>query len=223
MDVDIYTGDGSSTFRHADVTGRCCFALAGIAESGREVGWSETTWTYKGRHRTTSVLPVQHRESPVWTNAVSSCLLLWEKTGVSCDVSHDVCHSLRCVVCFSDFECRQLLRVLPCNHEFHAKCVDKWLKVRRVPVCNSIQFYWQFQFIAVSSQDTLRNAEFAFTVCIFITHAEQLRFVWLTFRPIALVPSAGPTRRTCTERCSENCPFASDELEKLHTAESVPV
>lgn len=37
--------------------------------------------------------------------------------------------SLRCVVCFSDFECRQLLRVLPCNHEFHAKCVDKWLKV----------------------------------------------------------------------------------------------
>lgn len=36
----------------------------------------------------------------------------------------------RCVVCFSDFEVRQLLRVLPCNHEFHAKCVDKWLKVR---------------------------------------------------------------------------------------------
>lgn len=32
-------------------------------------------------------------------------------------------------MCFSDFECRQLLRVLPCNHEFHAKCVDKWLKV----------------------------------------------------------------------------------------------
>lgn len=35
----------------------------------------------------------------------------------------------RCVVCFSDFEARQLLRVLPCNHEFHTKCVDKWLKV----------------------------------------------------------------------------------------------
>uniref|UniRef100_A0A8D1R3K5 Ring finger protein 44 n=2 Tax=Sus scrofa TaxID=9823 RepID=A0A8D1R3K5_PIG len=34
-----------------------------------------------------------------------------------------------CVVCFSDFEARQLLRVLPCNHEFHTKCVDKWLKV----------------------------------------------------------------------------------------------
>lgn len=34
-----------------------------------------------------------------------------------------------CVVCMCDFEVRQLLRVLPCSHEFHAKCVDKWLRV----------------------------------------------------------------------------------------------
>ena len=41
-----------------------------------------------------------------------------------------------CVVCMSDFEQRQLVRVLPCSHEFHAKCVDKWLKVTRL-----ISFY----------------------------------------------------------------------------------
>ena len=35
-----------------------------------------------------------------------------------------------CVVCMSDFETRQVVRVLPCSHEFHAKCVDKWLKVK---------------------------------------------------------------------------------------------
>nr|XP_051703490.1 E3 ubiquitin-protein ligase RNF38-like [Oryctolagus cuniculus] len=41
-----------------------------------------------------------------------------------------------CVVCMCDFESRQLLRVLPCNHEFHAKCVDKWLKANRTcPIC----------------------------------------------------------------------------------------
>lgn len=34
-----------------------------------------------------------------------------------------------CVVCMCDFETRQSLRVLPCSHEFHTKCVDKWLKV----------------------------------------------------------------------------------------------
>ncbi|XP_041369395.1 E3 ubiquitin-protein ligase RNF38-like isoform X2 [Gigantopelta aegis] len=43
-----------------------------------------------------------------------------------------------CVVCMCDFENRQLLRVLPCSHEFHAKCVDKWLKTNRTcPVCRA--------------------------------------------------------------------------------------
>ena len=36
---------------------------------------------------------------------------------------------LTCVVCMCEFEQRQILRVLPCSHEFHARCVDKWLKV----------------------------------------------------------------------------------------------
>lgn len=34
-----------------------------------------------------------------------------------------------CVVCMCDFEQRQTLRVLPCSHEFHSRCVDKWLRV----------------------------------------------------------------------------------------------
>uniref|UniRef100_A0A3Q3DB14 Ring finger protein 38 n=1 Tax=Hippocampus comes TaxID=109280 RepID=A0A3Q3DB14_HIPCM len=43
-----------------------------------------------------------------------------------------------CVVCMSDFESRQLLRVLPCSHEFHGKCVDKWLKANRTcPICRA--------------------------------------------------------------------------------------
>ncbi|XP_014680007.1 PREDICTED: RING finger protein 44-like [Priapulus caudatus] len=43
-----------------------------------------------------------------------------------------------CVVCMCDFEQRQLLRVLPCHHEFHAKCVDKWLKTNRTcPICRA--------------------------------------------------------------------------------------
>ncbi|KAM8847825.1 E3 ubiquitin-protein ligase RNF38-like [Synchiropus picturatus] len=43
-----------------------------------------------------------------------------------------------CVVCMSDFETRQLLRVLPCSHEFHGKCVDKWLRANRTcPICRA--------------------------------------------------------------------------------------
>ena len=41
-----------------------------------------------------------------------------------------------CVICMCDFGTRQILRVLPCSHEFHAKCVDKWLKTNRTcPIC----------------------------------------------------------------------------------------
>ena len=45
------------------------------------------------------------------------------------DVQRSSLDQTSCVVCMCDFESRQLLRVLPCSHEFHGKCVDKWLKV----------------------------------------------------------------------------------------------
>ncbi|XP_055332938.1 E3 ubiquitin-protein ligase Arkadia-like isoform X2 [Paramacrobiotus metropolitanus] len=41
-----------------------------------------------------------------------------------------------CVICISEFEMKQNIRVLPCSHEFHAKCIDKWLKSNRTcPIC----------------------------------------------------------------------------------------
>jgi len=41
-----------------------------------------------------------------------------------------------CVVCMSDFEEQQMLRVLPCYHEFHVRCIDKWLKTSKTcPIC----------------------------------------------------------------------------------------
>lgn len=43
-----------------------------------------------------------------------------------------------CVICMCDFESKQLLRILPCSHEFHAKCVDKWLKNNQTcPICRA--------------------------------------------------------------------------------------
>jgi len=53
-----------------------------------------------------------------------------------------------CVVCMYDFDAHQLVRVLPCAHEFHAKCIDQWLKVRlTLPLSN--QLLYRCQFITV--------------------------------------------------------------------------
>lgn len=35
----------------------------------------------------------------------------------------------RCSVCMDDFDSGDKLRTLPCNHEYHAACIDQWLKV----------------------------------------------------------------------------------------------
>ena len=66
------------------------------------------------------------RKNTVWrARTKESVLLLCRYPGDSGENDQTVC-----VVCMCDFELRQSLRVLPCSHEFHSKCVDKWLKVR---------------------------------------------------------------------------------------------
>lgn len=41
-----------------------------------------------------------------------------------------------CAICLELFNRKQKLRVLPCSHEFHTKCVDPWLLNNRTcPLC----------------------------------------------------------------------------------------
>jgi len=41
-----------------------------------------------------------------------------------------------CVICISEWKNNQHIRKLPCKHEFHSKCIDKWLKQKRsCPIC----------------------------------------------------------------------------------------
>ncbi|XP_013421706.1 RING finger protein 215-like [Lingula anatina] len=49
---------------------------------------------------------------------------------------HDDSERDTCAVCLDVFLPRQKIRVLPCYHEFHTKCVDTWLiKNRTCPLC----------------------------------------------------------------------------------------
>ena len=39
-----------------------------------------------------------------------------------------------CLICISNFVNYETLRVLNCFHEFHKKCIDKWIRVRMVSI-----------------------------------------------------------------------------------------
>jgi len=44
----------------------------------------------------------------------------------------------RCVICMCEFEVENSIRILPCAHEFHCECVDKWLETNLTcPICRS--------------------------------------------------------------------------------------
>lgn len=52
-------------------------------------------------------------------------------------LKHQTDETAQCYICLVEYEEGDCIRILPCNHEFHLTCVDKWLKeIHRVcPLC----------------------------------------------------------------------------------------
>lgn len=43
----------------------------------------------------------------------------------------------RCPICLENFASGVEIRVMPCQHKYHRRCLDKWLKINAVcPICN---------------------------------------------------------------------------------------
>ncbi|KAJ1921905.1 hypothetical protein H4219_000251 [Mycoemilia scoparia] len=54
------------------------------------------------------------------------------------DFWSDEAEDTTCPICLSDYEEREILRLLPCSHAFHQDCVDRWLHLNRLcPLCKA--------------------------------------------------------------------------------------
>jgi hypothetical protein len=51
----------------------------------------------------------------------------FEEKEKACVETHTRNHNHTCPVCTEDFVQYQLLRVLPCGHQYHVKCIEDWL------------------------------------------------------------------------------------------------
>lgn len=41
-----------------------------------------------------------------------------------------------CIMCANPYQAEDLMRVLPCGHEFHSPCIDTWLRINcACPFC----------------------------------------------------------------------------------------
>ncbi|KAK6318079.1 hypothetical protein J4Q44_G00113700 [Coregonus suidteri] len=53
--------------------------------------------------------------------------------------TYDPAHSAgktQCQICFSDYTEGELLRMLPCLHDYHVQCIDRWIKENTTcPIC----------------------------------------------------------------------------------------
>jgi len=79
-----------------------------------------------------------------------------------------------CYICLSIFEAGDVVRILPCAHEFHSRCIDKWLlDVHRTCPCCRLYIY-RHAFIHIHT-----------CVLIIYIYTYQYKFIYIHRKSVA--------------------------------------
>lgn len=77
----------------------------------------------------------EHARKLKWNSIVSDL-------PVHCWDGHaQIYHCTECIICLDDFEMGTEVMTLPCKHEFHAECIERWLLRQRkgeCPICKRL-------------------------------------------------------------------------------------
>ncbi|KAK7871610.1 hypothetical protein R5R35_001800 [Gryllus longicercus] len=64
-----------------------------------------------------------------------------------------------CAVCIEPYKVSDVLRILPCRHEFHKSCIDPWLLEHRTcPMCK-MDILKHYGFVFTGSQESILHVE----------------------------------------------------------------
>ena len=71
--------------------------------------------------------------------------------------------STTCPVCMADYTRNELVKCLPCLHEFHSRCIGKWLKVSTYMYIPQVQLSYLYVHACQKKCETRMTVSMAFS------------------------------------------------------------